>query len=84
MFLFPANPILWFDWYISPVMQLVSVAVNGIKSNADIKTALQSCVELASYMLFCGHYNAGCKLLEAVIRVQMKYDIPINERQKLM
>jgi len=55
-----------------------------IISASDIDPVLASCTHLATYMLFCSYYHAGCKLLEAVIRWRVDEGKVIDERDKLM
>lgn len=81
---FPANPVLWFDWHVNSVPGLVPMAESGILSDSNIECATMSCTELATYMLFCGYYEEGCKLLEAVVKLNLHEAKPISDRDKLM
>jgi len=84
MWNYPANTISWFDWYIHPKPPLVPIVTNGLLSDDETYGALNSCIELATYMLFCGYLKPACNLLEAVMRAQTHANLPINDRDKLM
>jgi len=84
MWLFPHNPILWFDWYKYFTLELVPLVEFAIVSASDIEPALRSCTELAAYMLFCGYYQPGCHLLNTVIEWRVQGGKEISARDKLI
>ncbi len=53
-------------------------------SSVDHFSALSSCKELAYYMLFCGFYEDGCKLLEATLKFQIDRGASVSKEEKLL
>lgn len=84
MWVSPANPIRWFQWYIHSSPTLAPLVESGVLSDEALEAALVSCIEIATYMLFCGYYKPACDALGIILQAQRQANLTISDRDKLM
>lgn len=62
------NPVSCRDWAHIPTRPLLNIVRTGLSSSLDLKSALDSCLNLAIYMLFFGFQRQGLSLFTALIK----------------
>jgi len=81
---YPANTLFCNNWFYGPIMALVPVVQTGLWCSLDRTSALASCDNFATYMLFCGFYEEGCSVIKQLLVARGAASKPDNPKRLML